>query len=465
MRIFLSYASERRPLAERLALALEGEGHDVFFDRASLPAGETYDNRIREAIAECDLAVFLVSPESVEAGAYSRTELRRVEERWPHPARKVLPVMVEPCPYDQIPAYLRAVTVLEPAGDPVAETVAAVAELTRGPAVVRRLRRIVAAAALTVVAVAALSAAVFRYRDTRERDDQVAAHLAASATARAQGDFEAAWQRIGEALELVPESEPARQARRELAYEWLHSKPDDATVERLASLLESERDRVSGVAAADLEAHLGWAAGLLPPAAGGSRGDPEKALERTLELDPDNAYAHAMLGLLYLADPDKARAHLEAAAATGRAPALVRQLRFEVLLARPVEKPEAEEALRLADAMRESGEDPPPRFRESLYHLFLDTAPYGWEPARLDVGQALPAERALATYRWLIAGGVHDHVRDTSRYVEARLLEEAGQREEALAIYRDLESELTGFKNRQWREAVEGGVVRLAIPR
>jgi hypothetical protein len=43
------------------------------------------------------------------------------KKRWRHPGGHVLPVMVAPTPKEAIPAYLRAVTILEPRGDVVAK--------------------------------------------------------------------------------------------------------------------------------------------------------------------------------------------------------------------------------------------------------------------------------------------------------------------------------------------------------
>ena len=61
VKIFLSYASEDQRVAEEISLALAGEGHEVFFDRASLPAAGEYHRRIREAVDEADAIVFLIS--------------------------------------------------------------------------------------------------------------------------------------------------------------------------------------------------------------------------------------------------------------------------------------------------------------------------------------------------------------------------------------------------------------------
>lgn len=126
MRLFLSYASEDRRVAEAVYFSLIGNGHTVHFDRTSLKPGDNYDRLLREQIDDADAVVFLISPESVEAGSYSLTELRYAREKWSHPEGHVLPVMIEPTPFDAIPAYLGAVTVLQPEGNIAAEVCGAV---------------------------------------------------------------------------------------------------------------------------------------------------------------------------------------------------------------------------------------------------------------------------------------------------------------------------------------------------
>lgn len=126
MNIFLSYASEQRELAEALCLGLRGDGHEVFFDRESLPASGNYIARISAEIERADLFVFLVSPESVTVGRYTLSELDVARRKWPHPRGHVLPVKVAPTPMAVVPVYLKAVTVLEPQGNVVADVIHAV---------------------------------------------------------------------------------------------------------------------------------------------------------------------------------------------------------------------------------------------------------------------------------------------------------------------------------------------------
>jgi hypothetical protein len=134
MRIFISYASEDRDTAEAVHMALAGAGHQTFFDKARLPPGQDYHSRIQAAVMQCDAFVFLISPHSIEAKSYTLTELKIAKTRWEHPKGHVLPVMAVPVPYERIPNYLAAVTVLEPEGNLAAEVVLAVNAL-HGPAV------------------------------------------------------------------------------------------------------------------------------------------------------------------------------------------------------------------------------------------------------------------------------------------------------------------------------------------
>jgi TIR domain len=121
MRVFLSHASEDRDAAEQIYLVLVKAGHDVFFDRSELPAGGDYNTRIQEAVYECELFIFLISPNSVARSSYALTELKFAREKRQHPEGYVLPVMVRETSYDLIPNYLKAVSILEPEGNTAAE--------------------------------------------------------------------------------------------------------------------------------------------------------------------------------------------------------------------------------------------------------------------------------------------------------------------------------------------------------
>lgn len=129
MQIFLSYASERRPVADTLALALRERGHSVFFDRDDLNPGEGYSSRIEQSIKDSDLMIFLISPESVQPGRFTVTELAIARKYWRSADRKLLPVMLAPTDLALVPSFAKSVDILTPQGNLPAEVAAAVDDL------------------------------------------------------------------------------------------------------------------------------------------------------------------------------------------------------------------------------------------------------------------------------------------------------------------------------------------------
>lgn len=154
MRIFLSYASEDRASADAIRLALQGDGHDVFFDREDLPPGGEFHTRIRRGIEQAELVIFLVSPKALDAGSYTLTEITIAEKKWPTPDDRVLPVLLERVKTQELPTYLRSVTFLETQGNVPAEVAAAVERIARERRR-KRLRKIVPFAVLCILAAAA----------------------------------------------------------------------------------------------------------------------------------------------------------------------------------------------------------------------------------------------------------------------------------------------------------------------
>lgn len=132
MKIFISYASEQQAVAEEIYHALLVCAHDVFFAPDSIRAGEEYHRRIQEEIRASDVFLFLVSPASVAPGGYARTELRFAQENWDNPLGHVLPFFAEETPISLIPVYLSTISIRLPAGNLVAEVVAAVNDLASG---------------------------------------------------------------------------------------------------------------------------------------------------------------------------------------------------------------------------------------------------------------------------------------------------------------------------------------------
>ncbi len=153
MKIFLSYASEDKHLAEPIYYALV-EKHTVFFDRKSLPPGGDFDSRIRKAVQASDLFIYCISPNSVAQGSYTRSEVKFAEKKWTHPKKHILPVMLLETSYEEIPSYIKAVTVLETTGNiaaEVAESVRNVGKENQNKKLVRGALALIAVLAVVFV--------------------------------------------------------------------------------------------------------------------------------------------------------------------------------------------------------------------------------------------------------------------------------------------------------------------------
>jgi hypothetical protein len=105
--VFLSYASEDRPLAQRIYDHLTARKIPVWFDRARLEGGEPWDDQLRHAVEKCRLFLPLITPRSAcapgVAGRYYLKEWHWAAER--APARTGTPYIVPlfPEPLDATP--------------------------------------------------------------------------------------------------------------------------------------------------------------------------------------------------------------------------------------------------------------------------------------------------------------------------------------------------------------------------
>jgi len=452
MKLFLSYPSAERTLAERLMLALEAEAHTVFMDRSDLPAGEAFHQRLREGIADADAMVFLVTPAAVAAGSYTLAELGIAQAKWRRPAGRVLPVMVQPTPVATLPPYLAAVTLLQPRGEIVAETVAAVARLGR-PA--GRGKQLVLAALVALVLGA--GAWQFQQRRAAEQEQQLAeeaaqAAQAAQATKAAQllalcsdGQQAATLQQ----LSALPPLPAVQAAREDCAMRWLREMRASSgpggqrtfgeQVAQVQPVLLQGLTTAQGQRAADLRAHLGWGE-FLRRREGTAQADPVSHWTRALADEAGNVYAHAMWARALLpAQLAEARPHFEQALASGRERAFVRTLQFGGALGGGVEL--AAYAVTVADAMRRGGETIAPEQRQRLWTYAFGTTLLQRDE-RVVLLAALPPADLLATFNTLYPAPPRDDLQTLWRFAQATLQAHAGQRDAARASFQALAAEM-----------------------
>jgi TIR domain len=477
MRIFISYSSRYRDICDRLQLALEADGrHEVFVDRSQLTPGQPFDTTLRQGIEDCELFIFLLSPESVAAGSYALAELSLAKARWRHPGGHVLPVKVAPTPKEAIPAYLRAVTILEPLGDVVAETVAAV-EHVKPPS--RRALWLTLILAGVVLAGALGTVGTLSWQKQRDEKARVAAAAQAQASAAAasqanalvaalqlcdSGNHALAWQRFAEITQAQPDRPALRQAREDCAMRWLReirARAEKETftdiVERVLPTLAEGAAAATGQRSADLQAHLGWADHLRSREGMGGL-DPQAHYRKALALDADNVYAHTMWGhqtLVQRGPIDEARRHFSVALASARERAWVRTMQFAALLYY-TPGPVTIEAAQAANDMRKLGEPIDPRLSERLWtYVYYDNLLS--RERRDSFVAAVHDADAVATFLWLFPEAeVRPDRRAMWRYLLASLEEAAGDRGSARARLEALREE---FK----REGSSGRIVDMTL--
>jgi hypothetical protein len=462
--VFLSYSSEQSETATRIELSLKQDGHSVFRDRSSLPAGDAYDTRIRAAVEECEVFVFLVSRESLSPGRYTLTELGFAEQRWGNPSGHVLPVIVESVPRESIPSFLRAVTMLNPQGNLTAEVAAQVARMTASWW--RRMlepRRMIPALAAAAVLAVTVWLGLPTYLDRRTQLAQVRELVKQSRSKADEDRYPDAWKLLEDARAVAPTSAEVGEAEVRLATQWLRGAGLGRwtgnylqnLVDKTTPVLLTAANGAKGEQLADVLAHLGWAEYLriLLGATG-----PLKTVEyyrRSLDVDPRNVYAHAMWGFeilrVFRGEDNaiaEARNHFAAAVATGREREYVRELEIAALLT-SYEQTWAEdyaregEAIRVADEMRLAGEARSIGLKRRLWSVYYFDV---FTSDHLEsLSRALPPAEHLATFHWLFPEQElsPDHSPTLFEYlhVRARLEERAGERASALDSYRRLIAE------------------------
>lgn len=449
MKLFLSYPSAQRDLAESLTLALEAEGHEVFIDRADLKAGQAFHQTLREAILGADGMLFLVTPESVAPGSYALAELNIAQQRWRRPGGHVLPVMVVATPIAALPIYLSAVTVLQPRGEALAEIVAAVARLSPPPA--RRGKLFVAAAALVLVATLALGTAAWHQSEQRAAEQarlDTETRDLARATSAAElcdsGGHAVALAQLNELTTRQPPLHPPAakllDTREDCAMRWLRDmravvgkQTFGEQVVQAQPVLVQGLSRTGGVRAADLRAHIGWGE-YLRGRDGISGVNPAAHWKRALADDAGNVYANAMWARQLLDRPghlDEARTRFAKALAGGvtesRGRVFVRALQFGATLGGNADAAaNAADAVVLADELRRGAELIRADHRDRLWGRALGAPMFDAE-TRAAVVKALPPPKMLATFVWLFpADGVSDDRRPIWRFARHRQQRPAG---------------------------------------
>jgi tetratricopeptide (TPR) repeat protein len=269
------------------------------------------------------------------------------------------------------------------------------------------------------------------------------------------GEYPAALDTLSEVLKDKPGNTQALQARLDVAMLWLedmrtprHDVDDVAPkariiFDRLTPILEAGLGTSKDYRAADVVAHLGWL-NLLRLRILGENGRIEEHIRRAVEMDPGNVYANAMLGewLLLTHDSlDQAKAHFATALKTGKAKEFVRGCQLEGMIYDEDAGVRAE-LIRVANEMRKDG-DPIGFGDRGRIHSYY-TPDTGTDAEMREVVSALPPHEAWDTYLWANAPEARAAAPNSieGRFIRANIAEVSGKRDEALQIYRELQTEL-----------------------
>jgi hypothetical protein len=296
--------------------------------------------------------------------------------------------------------------------------------------------------------------------------------LAAAQVESGARDYPSAWKSLDDASKIDPGSAKVRAAQEDLAMKWLdddiHAGPNgkfSAITEQLKPVL------VRGVTAskpgprqADLLAHIGWCYFLegrdesLEP----NSAAPTEYAKAVAE-DANNPYAQAMWGhflLFFYNKMSDAEGHFASALASHREVGYVRHMQLSALL-NCNENACREETVRVANDMRKEGTPADAREANDIFAIyFFELNPHEKAPTRF-VNAVPPAEH-LATFHWLFdRADLGDNKKIERSYYTGVLAEAAGQRDEALAMYKDTMSQGDKNSSSLWDPA-DAGVKRLS---
>jgi TolB-like protein/Flp pilus assembly protein TadD len=139
--VFLSYAREDTPAAQRIADGLTSQGVEAWFDQSELRGGDAWDQKIRRQIKECALFMPIISSRTQARGeGYFRLEWKLAVERTHLMAEGVpflAPVVVDETPEGAaiVPAeFLRVQWIRLPGALPTPQFVGQVKRMLAAPA-------------------------------------------------------------------------------------------------------------------------------------------------------------------------------------------------------------------------------------------------------------------------------------------------------------------------------------------
>lgn len=109
--VFLSHSSLDRHFATEIAGVLRQHGIPIWFSEINIIGAQQWHDEIGAALRRCDWLVVLLSPNSVESIWVKREVLFALNDR--HYAERIVPVLYQPCDYDQLSWTLSLLQIID----------------------------------------------------------------------------------------------------------------------------------------------------------------------------------------------------------------------------------------------------------------------------------------------------------------------------------------------------------------
>jgi hypothetical protein len=310
---------------------------------------------------------------------------------------------------------------------------------------------------------------------------QLDSQMAIAQSQSRQEDYQASVQSYADILKAEPLYRPALDQQLQSTMLWVENyhiylKPDEDSGEAVASqldqiiaILDAALIRTKGTAAADVQAHLGWAHWLnehvarreFPPNASA-----ERNFRAALATDPSNPYANAMLGNWMTQNGGsltEAAQRFNSAVASGKERSFVRTLQLEGLRNR--DEPGARAALMKAvNEMRRNGETLDAEAKHRILGFCCD--PGVTDHAELTESlSSVSADDTWQTYLWLDeqenSGEDAKYQRLIHDFIKANIDEVSGDQQRSLSEYRALRDELKN-QGSTLADSVDQAITRLS---
>jgi hypothetical protein len=283
---------------------------------------------------------------------------------------------------------------------------------------------------------------------------------------RKRNQFDEALATLARAQAIAPSSAAVQAAREDVAMEWIRNVRIEngktsfgEAIKPALAVVDAALPSAMGRRRADLLAHQGWATFLLWRD-GDRRLNPGETYRDALSIDPGNPYANAMLAhwQLFQDHDDVATAVrlFDTAVRAGRALDAVRTLQWAAYS--NASNPAADaERVRLADAMRRTGERVTTRQAQALWAPYYSLTPVSRERERDALLAALSPDDHISTLHWAFDeyAAKEEFRIHTIRYYTALLNVKAGRTNEAITDLQALNKEMAqSGANGSLRQAV-----------